>query len=213
MQTYGRQVALYNGSSFSIVSYYKENYVDENGVIWNDDTMLKENNSQQIEAIRQMYAEQTSSQLKLIKEQMQTTSENVLKMRQEELGAANKEQVSKIVDPLQQTIKQMNEVLKDSKEKQQEAKMKQKSKRLRALILLFLISYVSYIFVVQEIECQKYKELKVSYTEQIKLAKAKTIEYKEYAEYIKSDEYIEKIAREKLNIVYPEEKIYIEINN
>lgn len=83
--------------------------------------MLKENNSQQIEAIRQMYAEQTSSQLKLIKEQMQTTSENVLKMRQEELGAANKEQVSKIVDPLQQTIKQMNEVLKDSKEKQQEA--------------------------------------------------------------------------------------------
>lgn len=91
--------------------------------------------------------------------------------------------------------------------------MKQKSKRIRALIVLGLMMYVSYIFVVQEIEYQKYKDLKVSYTEQIKLAKAKTIEYKEYAEYIKSDEYIEKIAREKLNMVYPEEKIYIEINN
>ncbi len=91
--------------------------------------------------------------------------------------------------------------------------MKQKSKRLRALIVLFLISYVSYIFVVQEIEFRKYEELKVSYTEQIKIAKAKTGEYKKYAEYIKSDEYIEKVAREKLGMVYPEEKIYIEINN
>lgn len=91
--------------------------------------------------------------------------------------------------------------------------MKQKSKRLRVLILLFLISYVSYIFVVQEIEFRKYEDLKVSYTEQIKIAKAKTDEYKKYAEYIRSDEYIEKIAREKLGMVYPEEKIYIEINN
>jgi len=91
--------------------------------------------------------------------------------------------------------------------------MKQKSKRIRALIALSLIIYVSYIFVVQEIEYQKYKDLKVSYTEQIKLAQMKTEEYKKYAEYIKSDQYIEKIAREKLNMVYPEEKIYIEINN
>ncbi|MBE5812132.1 MAG: hypothetical protein E7314_00565 [Clostridiales bacterium] len=94
-----------------------------------------------------------------------------------------------------------------------EAKMKQKSRKIRALIVLGLMIYVSYIFVVQEIEYQKYKDLKVSYNEQIKLAKAKTVEYKKYAEYIKSDEYIEKIAREKLNMIYPEEKIYIEINN
>jgi len=91
--------------------------------------------------------------------------------------------------------------------------MKQKSRKIRALIVLGLMIYVSYIFVVQEIEYQKYKDLKVSYNEQIKLAKAKTVEYKKYAEYIKSDEYIEKIAREKLNMIYPEEKIYIEINN
>lgn len=91
--------------------------------------------------------------------------------------------------------------------------MKQKSKRIRAFIAIGLIIYVSYIFVIQEIEYQKYKELKFSYTEQIKIAKAKTDEYKKYAEYIKTDEYMEKIAREKLGMVYPEEKIYIEINN
>ena len=91
--------------------------------------------------------------------------------------------------------------------------MKRKSKRIRALIVLALIVYVSYIFVVQEMEFNKYKELKVSYNEQIRLAQIKTDEYKKYAEYVKSDEYIEKIAREKLGMLYPEEKIYIEINN
>lgn len=91
--------------------------------------------------------------------------------------------------------------------------MKQKSKRIRALIALFLIVYVCYVFVVQEIEFRKYQELKVAYTDQIILAKAKTDEYKKYAEYVKLDEYIEKVAREKLGMVYPEEKIYIEINN
>ena len=91
--------------------------------------------------------------------------------------------------------------------------MKRKSKRIRALIVLALIVYVSYIFVVQEMEFNKYKELKVSYNEQIRLAQIKTDEYKKYAEYVKSDEYIEKIAREKLGMLYPEEKIYIENNN
>lgn len=91
--------------------------------------------------------------------------------------------------------------------------MKRKSNKIRALIAICSIIYVSYIFVVQEMEYRKYLELKVSYTEQIKLAQAKTEEYKKYAEYVKSDKYIEKIAREKLNMVYPEEKIYIEINN
>ena len=82
---------------------------------------VKEANEKQIEALKQMNKEQIDSQLKLIQEQMQTTSEKVLKARQEELGLANKEQVSKIVDPLQQSLKQMSEALKDSKEKQQEA--------------------------------------------------------------------------------------------
>ena len=36
--------------------------------------------------------------------------------------------------------------------------------------------------------------------------------YKKYSEYVNSDEYIEKIAREKLRMLLPEEKIYIEYN-
>ena len=81
----------------------------------------KEAAEQQIDALRQMNREQVENQLKLIKEQMQTTSEEVLKRRQEELGERNREQVSKIIDPLQQSLKDMQEALDKSKEQQSEA--------------------------------------------------------------------------------------------
>ena len=61
------------------------------------------------------------TQLDLLREQMKTTTETVLKARQEELGAKNKEQVGKIVDPLQKSLKDMQEALLLSKEQQKEA--------------------------------------------------------------------------------------------
>lgn len=83
--------------------------------------MERERYETQIEALKQMNREQVESQLKLIKEQMQTTSEEVLKRRQEELGERNQEQVSKIIDPLQQSLKDMQEALDKSKLQQSEA--------------------------------------------------------------------------------------------
>lgn len=61
------------------------------------------------------------TQLELLREQMKSTTETVLKARQEELGARNKEQVGKIVDPLQKSLKDMQEALLLSKEQQKEA--------------------------------------------------------------------------------------------
>lgn len=81
----------------------------------------KEAHEQQIAALKEMNEKQIKTQLDLIKEQMQTTSEKVLKMRQEELGAQNKEQVSKIIDPLQRSLKDMQEALDKTKEQQTEA--------------------------------------------------------------------------------------------
>lgn len=81
----------------------------------------KESAEKQIEALKTMNREQVDSQLKLIKEQMQTTSEEVLKRRQDELGERNKEQVSKIIDPLQQSLKDMQEAFNKSKLRQNEA--------------------------------------------------------------------------------------------
>ena len=82
---------------------------------------MKETHDNQIATLRQMNKEQLDSQLNLIKEQMQTTSEKVLKLRQDELGEQNKEQVSKIIDPLQKSLKDMQEALDKTKEQQTEA--------------------------------------------------------------------------------------------
>lgn len=83
--------------------------------------LVKEDQQKQIEALREMNREQVESQMKLIREQMQTTSEEILKRRQDELGERNKEQVSKIIDPLTQSLKSMREAFDKSKEQQNEA--------------------------------------------------------------------------------------------
>ena len=82
---------------------------------------VKSASDKQIETLKEMNKKQVEDQMALIREQMRTASETVLKERQEELGKKNMEQVSKIVDPLQQSLKMMREALDDSKEKHQEA--------------------------------------------------------------------------------------------
>lgn len=83
--------------------------------------LAKDAYDKQLEALKKMNREQVETQIGMLKEQMKATSEEVLKARQTELGEANKEQVSKIVDPLRQSLKDMKEALDDSKEKHQEA--------------------------------------------------------------------------------------------
>ena len=81
----------------------------------------KEEHDEKIAALKELNEKQMKAQLDLIKEQMQTTSEKVLKIRQEELGVQNKEQVSKIIDPLERSLKDMQEALAKTKEQQAEA--------------------------------------------------------------------------------------------
>ena len=82
---------------------------------------MKEAYERQLAILKEMNEEQVKSQLNLIREQMQTTSEKVLKQRQEELGERNREQVSKIIDPLQKSLKDMQDALDKTKEQQTEA--------------------------------------------------------------------------------------------
>ena len=82
---------------------------------------VRKAHNDQLAALKEMNEEQVKSQLNLIREQMQTTSEKVLKQRQEELGERNREQVSQIIDPLQRSLKDMQEALHKTKEQQAEA--------------------------------------------------------------------------------------------
>ena len=74
-------------------------------------SQLREEQQRQMEELKEMNKQQVERQLELIREQMRTTSETVLKARQAELDERNVEQVSKIVDPLNQSLKLMREAL------------------------------------------------------------------------------------------------------
>lgn len=79
------------------------------------------NANQQLNTLKEMNRKQVEDQMVLIREQMRTTSETVLKARQDELGERNREQVSKIIDPLQKSLQDMQAALNMTKEQQKEA--------------------------------------------------------------------------------------------
>ena len=76
---------------------------------------LKEHSERMLSELREMNAKQVEAQLSMIREQMQATSESVLKERQKELGERNVEQLSKIVDPINLSLKLMREALDNTK--------------------------------------------------------------------------------------------------
>ena len=75
----------------------------------------KEYSERLVMELKEMNAKQVESQMAMIREQMQATSESVLKARQEELGERNLEQVAKIVDPINLSLKLMREALDSTK--------------------------------------------------------------------------------------------------
>lgn len=82
---------------------------------------MKSDTAIQLEVLRKMSEQQVESQSRMIRSQMQATSETILKAREEELGRRNEEQVSKIIDPLQRSLKEMRDALDRSKTQQNEA--------------------------------------------------------------------------------------------
>ena len=67
----------------------------------------QESQQQQIRNQQEAQRQQMEQQMALLREQMNTTSERVLKERAAELSAVNSEQLSKILNPLQQDLQQM----------------------------------------------------------------------------------------------------------
>ncbi len=83
-------------------------------------------------------------------------------------------------------------------------------KLLKKLLLIIFIAYVAVTLVKQQKDLNKYKSNIASVEEEIKEAN----EYKESLVSLKENanslEYIEKIAREKLNMYMPDEKVYMD---
>ena len=84
-----------------------------------------------------------------------------------------------------------------------------KSKKLFRIIILVIIIYTIIYFVNQQKKLDKYKSEKAYYQTQIDELKAEQNELKSEQNNMSSPDYIEEQARDKMDMYYPNEKIYI----
>ena len=82
---------------------------------------------------------------------------------------------------------------------------------LKKVFILSLLVYVAYIFISQQQSLNSYAAGHEYYAMQIQDAKTQNQELATLKENINSPEYIEKIAREKLDMYLPNERVYIDI--
>lgn len=80
----------------------------------------------------------------------------------------------------------------------------------KVLVLMFII-YFLYTIIAQQKTLNSYSQEKEKYNDNIETAQEEQNELNEMKENINSDEYIEQIAREKLGMYYPNERVYIDI--
>ena len=90
--------------------------------------------------------------------------------------------------------------------------MKKKLKINRFIILAVLIYFICTLFSQQQ-TLNSYKSEAEMYNNQIEAAKEETAELKNIKSNINSTEYIENVAREKLGMYLPNERVYIDIKN
>ena len=90
-------------------------------------------------------------------------------------------------------------------------KNKKIGKLLKRLVIIFFITYFIYTILMQQKTLNSYSAQGEELNNQIDMAQDENEELKEMKENINSDEYIEQIAREKLDMYYPNERVYIDV--
>ena len=109
-------IALAGMALMAYVGYYIGKTSQERRI-----SEIKDAYGRQLDVLKEINRKQVEDHLAMIRQQMVATSEEVLKKRQDELGERNSEQVSKIIDPLQKSLKDMQEAFDNSKKQQYEA--------------------------------------------------------------------------------------------
>ena len=84
-------------------------------------------------------------------------------------------------------------------------------KTYKKLFLLLFIIYFIYTLIMQQKTLNSYAAEQDKYNNDIEVAEDEQDELQEMKNNINSDEYIEQIAREKLGMYYPNERVYIDV--
>ena len=83
---------------------------------------------------------------------------------------------------------------------------------LKRLLIITVIFYFIYTFFIQQKELNAYKADQERYLQQIAEEEEKQEELNQTKSNLNSKEYIEEIARDKLNMYLPNEKVYIDVS-
>ena len=90
-------------------------------------------------------------------------------------------------------------------------KSKKTNKLFKKLIIVLFIIYLVYTLLSQQKTLNTYAQEEDRYNQYIEVAEEEQKQLQEMKDNINSDEYIEQIAREKLGMYYPNERVYIDI--
>lgn len=89
----------------------RSKYVAENAVLRSQLQQSDSYHQQQLDTLHQQHTQLLQQQSQLLREQLTTASERILRERSEQLTTTNREQMSVILNPLQQNIKLMQEAM------------------------------------------------------------------------------------------------------
>ncbi len=87
------------------------------------------------------------------------------------------------------------------------------SRKIFKLIMIVFLVYCFTILVKQQVKLNSYNTEQKYYESQIDSLENKKSELTEIQENVNSPEYIETMAREKLEMYLPNERVYVDINN
>ena len=87
------------------------------------------------------------------------------------------------------------------------------NKIYKKLLIVGVLLYIAYIFVGQQKTLNSYKSTQKYYSEQLNKQLAYQESLYETKSNINSKEYIEQVAREKLDMYLPNERVYIDSGN
>ena len=82
---------------------------------------------------------------------------------------------------------------------------------LKKILIIAFILYFVFTLIKQQQTLNSYANQKTKYNEDIEVAEDEQEELQKTKDNINSDEYIEQVAREKLGMYYPNERVYIDV--
>ncbi len=88
--------------------------------------------------------------------------------------------------------------------------MKKSKKIIRNIIIAIIFIYVVFIFVNQQKTLNEYTKSTEELSQQIEDEKQNKEELSKKKDDVNSNEFIEEMAREKLDMYYPTEKVYVD---